>query len=102
MLFQVTLNIEADSMEAARKQVLGSVPGITSDNIQSVGGRISPFKTDAIDSFNNANFRTDSVTNIDSNDGLDEFGKITLDTNTDRLQAALDMRMIRMSEAHKR
>ena len=102
MLFQVTLNIEAESMEAARKQVLGNIPGITSDNIQTVGGRISPFKTDAIDSFNNANFRTDSITHCDSGDGLDEFCKITLDTNTDRLQAALDMRMIRMSEAHKR
>ena len=102
MLFQVTLNLEANSMEDARKQVLGSVPGITSDNIQSIGGRISPFRHDSNSRNSNVNFRTDSVSNIDSDDGLNEFEKITLDTDTDRLQAALDMRMIRMSEAHKR
>jgi hypothetical protein len=102
MLFTVTLNVEADSIEAAKKQVLGNIPGITSDNIQSVGGRIRPFKTDSNSHNYNVGFRTDSVNSSGSDDGGDEFEKISLDTDTDRLQAAQDLRMIRISEKHKR
>lgn len=39
---------------------------------------------------------------VDIPDKYDEYGQIILDTHTDRLQAALDMQLIRMSENHKR
>ena len=81
MIYSITLNVDAASAAEAKSLVLNSIPGITADSIQSIGGRIPAFKTDS------HSFESEDLHN---------------DANDDPTEQALKQRLDKMCRAHKR